>query len=83
MPPEGQVDGDEGDGLPDEQPEDDSDLRETNFGWCVARKTPPRRKDMNWLKIPEQHVYFFDGDGWYRLDAPDRTFIAQGELPHG
>jgi hypothetical protein len=57
---------------------------ETEYGWALASRKPPKRIDINWLKLPERQVYFFDGDGWYRMDGqgfqPGR---AAGDLPHG
>lgn len=61
----------------------DETLVETEFGWAVQSDTPPKRKDMNWLKTPENHIYYFDGDGWYRLKPPETAFLPDRELPHG
>lgn len=55
----------------------------TGYGFCLAIKGMPRRTDVRWLKLPERHVYFFDGDGWYRLDPPEPKFLPLGELNHG
>jgi len=47
----------------------------TGFGFCLRSERMPTRHDVRWLKMPERHVYFFDGDGWFRLDPPEKKFI--------
>lgn len=58
-------------------------LVETEYGWALASPTPPGRRDLYWKKTPENHVYFWDGDGWFRLQPPDRLPLKDQELPHG
>jgi hypothetical protein len=60
-----------------------NDLIETQYGWAVKGFKPPRRTDVNWLKLPEETVYFFDGDGWYRMDGSDFKPCQPKDLPHG
>ena len=55
----------------------------TGWGFCFKSPTMPHRHDVKWLKIPEEHIYEFDGDGWYRLDPPEKKFLPPGDLPHG
>lgn len=55
----------------------------TEWGWARVSLTPPREVDMLWIKMPEQHVYQWDGDGWYRISPPEPKFLPPGDLPHG
>jgi hypothetical protein len=55
----------------------------TDFGWAHASLTPPRDKDMHWIKMPEQHIYTWDGDAWYRIKPPEFQKIEERDLPHG
>jgi hypothetical protein len=61
----------------------EGDIVQTEYGWAVASERPSMRRDMYWLKLPERHVYYWDGDGWYRVDGEKIDFIPDGELPHG
>lgn len=66
----------------------DDSMVETDYGWALASHQPPRRIDINWLKLPERTVYYFDGDGWYRMDGKDFKATASPgqrakDLPHG
>lgn len=54
----------------------------TDFGWARISLTPPREYDMHWMKMPEKHLYTWDGDGWYRIQPPEPNFVP-GDLPHG
>ena len=47
----------------------------TGFGFCLKLDRMPTRRDIRWLKMPEGHIYDFDGDGWYRIDPPEKKFI--------
>ena len=53
----------------------------THFGWARASIDPPKDIDLHWVKMPEKHVYTWDGDGWYRIDPPERHWIP-GDLKH-
>jgi len=55
----------------------------TGRGFCLALGHMPSRHDIRWIKLPERHIYEFDGDGWYRVDPPEPKFLEPGELKHG
>jgi hypothetical protein len=55
----------------------------TDFGFALAQEAMPHRRDVFWLKLPERHVYSFDGDGWIRLNPPEKRIFPRTELPHG
>lgn len=57
----------------------------TEFGFAVESVDMPRRGETNiWKKMPEGHVYLWDGDGWLRVSPPELHYINHGEhLPHG
>jgi hypothetical protein len=55
----------------------------TGYGFSLALDHMPSRHDIRWLKLPERHIYEFDGDGWYRLDPPESKRLPAGEIPHG
>lgn len=55
----------------------------TDFGWGIASIDPPYRLDLVWMKMPEKHIYQWDGDGWYRIQPPESRFIPDQDLPHG
>lgn len=57
-------------------------LKMTDFGWATESATQPRDVSLHWWKLPEGHLYTWDGDGWYRLWPQEHRFIAE-ELPHG
>lgn len=63
--------------------ENSDQIEKTEFGWAIACETMPYRKDMMWLKLPERHIYQFDGDGWFRVKPPEPGFIPEGDLNHG
>lgn len=53
----------------------------TDFGWALVSDTMPPRGETNvWLKLPERHVYMWDGDGWERVSPPEPKFIT---INHG
>lgn len=54
----------------------------TDYGWALASLTPPYRRDLFWVKMPERHVYTWDGDGWYRIDPPEMVRFPFGDLKH-
>lgn len=58
-------------------------LAYTDYGWAAISLTPPSRRDLMWMKMPEKHIYTFDGDGWFRIDPPEMVFIPDGDLNHG
>jgi len=53
------------------------------YGFCLKSENMPKRKDVRWLKMPEEHVYFFDGDAWYRRSPPEIKTLSPGDLKHG
>lgn len=55
-------------------------MADTHFGWANISLEPPHRVDMPWMKMPERHLYVWDGDGWYRVDPPEKAFIPDGDL---
>ena len=55
----------------------------TDFGFALAQEEMPHRRDVFWYKLPEGHVYSFDGDGWLRLNPPQKYIYPRGDLPHG
>jgi hypothetical protein len=56
-------------------------MEQTEYGWAVVSEKMPRRGEGHlWLKIPERHIYDFDGDGWYRIQPPEDHFVP---LNHG
>jgi hypothetical protein len=59
-------------------------MEQTAFGWAVSSDTPPDPSDSwLWLKIPERHLYMLEGNGWHRIDPPEKQFIPLEDLPHG
>jgi hypothetical protein len=53
------------------------DMVPTEFGWALSSETmPPRGMTNIWKKMPEGHVYLWDGDGWARVSPPEKMFIA-------
>lgn len=55
----------------------------TDFGWANLSASEPRDREMLWFKTPEKHVYMWDGDGWYRVQPPERVRTIARDLPHG
>jgi len=56
----------------------------TDWGWAVTSDImPPRGLTNIWKKTPENHVYLWDGDGWYRVSPPEKVFLPYGDLNHG
>jgi hypothetical protein len=48
----------------------------TQFGWALVSEKMPARGETNiWLKIPERHVYLWDGDGYERVAPPEMKWI--------
>jgi quercetin dioxygenase-like cupin family protein len=60
-----------------------SKLVPTKYGFALAQESMPHRQDVRWLKLPERHIYCFDGDGWYRLEPPEPIRLPTGDLHHG
>jgi hypothetical protein len=62
----------------------EDDMVQTQYGWATQSETPPHRRDIGfWLKLPERHVYQWDGDGWFPVEEPHRDRITEGDLDHG
>lgn len=59
------------------------ELRQTKFGWAHPSNEPPADKHLLWMKLPEQHLYEWDDDGWHRLEPPEYQPMCDGDLPHG
>lgn len=55
----------------------------TEFGWALASLTPPGRRDLLWMKMPEQHIYSWDDQGWHRIKPPEKEVDEMKDLPHG
>lgn len=55
----------------------------TEFGWAYASFDPPSDRALHWVKMPEKHIYTWDGDGWYRISPPEMEIVKYGDLPHG
>jgi hypothetical protein len=59
-------------------------VSQTDYGWAVESEKMPCRGLTNiWKKMPEGHVYLWDGDGWYRVSPPEKQFLPAQDLPHG
>ncbi len=57
---------------------------ETDYGFALESEKMPCRGETNvWKKMPEGHIYLWDGDGWYRVKPPEKHFLPAGDLPHG
>ena len=54
----------------------------THYGFATVSIEPPSRRDILWSKMPENSIYTFDGDGWYRIDPPDQERFPDGDLKH-
>jgi len=65
----------------DERP--DEPLVKTEYGWAAQSEKPPYNLALFWMKMPESHIYFHDGDGWHRIKPPEKQFLPDGDLPHG
>lgn len=50
---------------------DEKNIVQTDHGYAVRLEAEPSRRDLLWLKMPEEHIYFYDGDGWYRLSPAE------------
>lgn len=51
-------------------------MEPTEFGWALASETMPHRGETNiWMKLPERHVYLWDGDGYERVSPPEQKFV--------
>lgn len=57
-------------------------MRLTDFGWALESKQPTRR-DLFWIPAGTNHIYVWDGDGWYRIRPPEMAVYNGKELPHG
>lgn len=55
----------------------------TEFGWARVSFDPPKEIDLHWVKMPENHIYTWDGDGWYRISPPEIVRFPAGDLKHG
>lgn len=59
-------------------------MSQTDYGWAMESETMPRRGEANvWKKMPEGHIYFWDGDGYYRVSPPEPHFLPFTDLNHG
>ena len=51
-------------------------MEQTEYGWAFVSEKMPARGEANiWMKIPERHVYLWDGDGYYRAQPKELLFI--------
>jgi len=61
---------------------DETVLEWTDYGYAYRGENPPKRQDVHWI-TPMEHIYAWDGDGWFRIRPPDRKQYPKGDLNHG
>ena len=55
----------------------------TDFGWALESPEPTSRHDLFWIPSGTNHVYSWDGDGWFRIRPPEKVPHTMKDLPHG
>ena len=61
---------------------DPANMVKTDYGFALKQERMPSRHDVFWLKMPEESIYVWEGDGWLRLRPPEPKLYPAKDLPH-